>query len=69
MTRPSTIEATAAKMQPDAPPRATVHQLLKEHDTLSNVAAILGVSESALFRYVEKEDIKKKHCWVDERSN
>lgn len=69
MPRRSEIESRATEMQPGVPARTTVHTLLKEHDTIKPVADILGVSESALFRYLEKEDIRKKHCWVDERAS
>lgn len=69
MTRPSEIEAKAVEMQPGIPARTTVHELLKEHGTIPNVAGILGVSTSALFRYLEKNDIEKQFCWVDKRLN
>lgn len=69
MPRPSEIEATATKLHPDVPARTTVYRLLREHETMSNVASILGVSVSALFRYVEKNQIEKKTCWVDKLPN
>lgn len=65
MTRPSEIEAKAIEIQPDVPPRTTVCELLKEHKTMPNVAEILGVSVSALFRYAEKNHIEKQVCWID----
>lgn len=65
MTRPSEIEAKTIAMQPGVPARTTVFELLKEHETIPSVAGILGVSVSALFRYVEKNHIEKKICWVD----
>lgn len=66
MTRPSEIEAKTLELQPGVPPRNTVIELLKEHKTMPNVAGILGVSLSALSRYVDKNHIGKKVCWFDE---
>lgn len=65
MPRHSEIEAKAIESRSGEPPRSTVVCLLNEHTTITNVAEILGVSVSALFRYVEKNNIVKEVRWVD----
>ncbi len=71
MPRHSEIEANALKIDPGTPARNTVFRLLREHKTILTVANILGVSESALFRYIEKNHIAKEVDvrWVDKLPN
>lgn len=62
MAAPGKIKKLAT--QYDQPLEDVVLQMLNEHGTLTNVARELNISESNLFRFIDKQKIKKISHWV-----
>lgn len=69
MATPGKLKALEA--QTGVPARETVLKLLNEHETITSVARIIGMSVPALFRYIEKNHITKEVDvrWVDKLPN
>lgn len=63
MAAPGKIKQMEAKT--GEPAKTMVLRMLNEYESLPKVARLLDMSDSALFRFVEKHNISKEVRWVD----
>lgn len=61
MATPGKIKALEAET--GKPAHETIVDLLNQHGTITNVAAIIGISVPSLLKYIEKNHITKQVSW------